>query len=312
MLSNKKTKKVLITIIIAFLIFSIISFGVTKLIYDSAFPRYDCGVTEFPKALQNTIDLRQVKTYESGDNTLSGFLYESPISERKHTLIILAPGHNSCADSYIWQIKELLDYGWSVFAFDTTGSCHSEGITAKGFSQEVLDLEATLKFLSSQNNFGFENIAILGHSRGGYAACCALSFDFPISAIISVSGVNSAMDAIIGASVQRVGPFAYGNYGFLWAYQAMLFGAKTVNMQADKLLKLCNTPALLIHGEDDTTYPYDKYSIVSHIKDNPNTEILIRRSPDNAGHTNLLFSKDGTADNEVIYKINEFLLENTK
>lgn len=312
MLSSKKTKKVLITIIIAFLIFSIISFGVTKLIYDSTFPRYDCGVTEFPKELKSTLDIRQVKTYKSGENTLSGFLYESPATERKNTLIILAPGHNACADSYLWQIKELLDLGWSVFAFDTTGSCHSEGATAKGFSQEVLDLKATLEYLSEQNNFNFENIAILGHSRGGYAACCALKFDFDISAIISVSGINSAMDAIIGASAQHVGPLAYGNYGFLWAYQAILFGAETVNLQADELLRSSDTPALIIHGEDDTVYPTDKYSIVSHIKDNPNTEILIRRSPDNAGHTNLLFGSDGTADDEVIYKINEFLTTNTK
>ena len=91
----------------------------------------------------------------------------------------------------------------------------------------------------------------------------------------------------------------------------MLFGNSTANLKANEILANSNTPALLIHGADDATYPTDKYSIVSQIKDNK-TEILIRKSPDNSGHTNLLFSKDGTADDEIIEKINEFLLDNTK
>jgi hypothetical protein len=97
----------------------------------------------------------------------------------------------------------------------------------------------------------------------------------------------------------------------LWGYQAMLFGADTVNLKANEVLAESTTPTLLIHGADDTTYPTDKYSIVSQIKDEK-IEVLIRRSPDNSGHTNLLFSKDGTADDEIIEKINEFLLDNTK
>ena len=314
MLSNKKIKKVLITIIIAFIIFAIISFSATVVIYNSTFPRYDCGITSYAEELQKTVNLRESKSYKSGENTLSGFLYNCPFENKKDTLIILAPGHNACADSYLWQIKELLEYGWSVFAFDTTGTCHSEGKSNVGFSQEVLDLKATLEYINNNQNLGYSNIALLGHSRGGYAACCALEYNYNLSAVISVSGINSAMDGIMGASEQYIGPLAYGNYGFLWLYQAMLFGSDTVSLKADEILASSNTPALLIHGEDDKTYPADKYSIISKLKENKpqNTEIFIRTAPDNAGHTNLLFSKDGTANMEVIKKINEFLLENIK
>lgn len=314
MISIKKIKKVLITIIIAFVIFTIISFSATVAIYNSTFPRYDCGITSYSEELQKTVNLREDKSYKSGENTLFGFLYDCPYENKKDTLIVLAPGHNACADSYLWQIKELLEYGWSVFAFDTTGTCYSEGKSNVGFSQEVLDLKATLEYISNNQNLGYNNIALLGHSRGGYAACCALTFDYNISAVVSVSGINSAMDGIMGASTKYVGPLAYGNYGFLWAYQAMLFGTKTVNLKANEILTSSDTPALLIHGEEDKTYPADKYSIVSNVKNNDadNIEIFIRTAPDNAGHTNLLFAKDGTADDEVINKINEFLLGNIK
>ena len=306
MVSIKLTKKVRILII--FLIIFLVSLTVTKVIYDSTFPRYDCGVEKYPIHLESTVAPRQTFSFNSGKNTLQGFLYESFVNDKKDCLIILAPGHNACADSYLWQIHELLSYGWSVFAFDTTGTCHSEGKSSVGFSQEVLDLKASIEYVNSQDNFSYNNIALLGHSRGGYAVCSALAYDYDISAVISISGVNSAMEGIIGASKKRVGPLAYTNHGFLWLYQAMLFGPKTASLRADKIIKNSDTPVLLIHGADDKDYPPDKYSIVSHFKkDCDNAEIIIRTSPDNSGHSNLLFAEDGTADDGIIEKINEFL-----
>ncbi len=314
MISNKKIKKVLITVIIAVLIFSVLSFAATKIIYDGIFSRYDCGIKTYSSELSETVGSRKSISYPSGKNTLSGYLYESKAQNNKNTLLVLAPGHNACSDSYLWQIHELLAYGWSVFAFDTTGSCRSDGDSSIGFPQEVLDLKATLEYIENNNKLSYNNIALLGHSRGGYAACCSLAYGYDISAVISVSGINSAMEGIIGASAQYVGPLAYSNYSFLWLYQAILFGAETVNLRADKVLSSVDVPVLLIHGADDEKVPTDKYSIISHKSEikNQNTEYFVRSSPDNSGHTNLLFAKDGTADDQVIEKINDFLLKNIK
>ncbi len=314
MISNKKLKKVLITIIIAVLIFTAVSFTATKIIYDGIFSRYDCGVTTYANELEETIAKRQSFSYPSGKNTLCGYLYNSTAENRKDTLIVLAPGHNACADSYLWQIEELLAYGWSVFAFDATGCCRSGGDSSVGFPQEVLDLKATLKYIENNNKLNYNNIVLLGHSCGGYAACCSLAYGYDVSAVISVSGINSAMEGVIGTSTQYIGNLAYGNYGFLWLYQAMIFGADTVNLRADKVLSSSNIPALIIHGEGDEQVPIDKYSIISHKSEikNTATEYFVRNSPDNSGHTDLLFAKDGTADDEIIKKINDFLIKNIK
>ena len=316
MLSVKKSKlkKVLIVIIIAILLFSAVSFTATKLIYDSVFPRYDCAVSDYPIALESTVSSREKVSYPSGENLLSGYLYKSKAQNSKDTLIVLAHGHNACSDDYLWQIHELLELGWSVFAFDATGTCNSQGDSTVGFSQELCDLKSTLDYIESCDRFCYNNIALLGHSCGGYAVCCALAYDYDISAVISVSGINSAMEGIIGASANYIGPFAYGNYGFLWLYQTMLFGAETVNLRADKILSNSDVPVLLIHGQNDEEVPADKYSIISH-KDEisgKNTEYFIRSAPYNSGHTNILFSEDGTADDQVIGKINEFLEKNIK
>ncbi len=314
MVSVKKMKRVLIFIIIAVLIFSIFSFFATKAIYDRTFKRYDCGATEYPAALKGMVEARTTHRFLCGKNTLTGYLYSASGEDKKDTLIVLAPGHNSCSDNYLWQVYELINLGWSVFSFDATGCCSSKGSSAIGFPQEILDLNAALSYLEDGGNLGFSNIAILGHSRGGYAAVCSLRFNKNVSAVVSVSGINSAMEATLGYAENYVGPLAYGNYGFLWLYQAMLFGGKTASLRADKVLESSAVPVLLIHGQDDTTVPTNKYSIVSHLKENKreNVEIFIRTAPDNSGHTNLLFAKDGTADDEVIEKIDQFLNSSIK
>ena len=316
MVSTRKQKfqKVLITIILAIIIFLCISFAATKIIYDSIFARYDCGVAEYPTPLNSTVASRQTINYQSGKNLLSGYLYKYQGENDKNTLVIIAPGHNACGDSYIWQVHELLQYGWSVLTFDSTGCCNSEGKSAVGFPQELCDIKATLDYVENQNRFCYNDIVLLGHSRGGYAACCALSYDYDISAVISVSGVNSAMEGIMSTSTQYVGPLAYSNYGFLWLYQTMLFGNETVNQRADKAISQTDVPVLLIHGTDDQQIPIDKYSIVSHKEQitSKNVEYFLRSLPDNSGHTNLLFDADGTANNEVIENINDFLIKNIK
>ncbi len=313
MITNKN-KKVLKIIIIAALIFILLSFTATKIIYDSVFTRYECNIDIDSDEIKQLVASRKDYRYPSGNNMLSGYLYKSVARDKNDTLIILAPGHYACSDNYLWQIYELLECGWSVFAFNPTGSCTSDGDSAIGFPQEILDLKATIEFIENQNRLDYNKIVLMGHSRGGYAACCALSYGYDISAVVSISGINSAMDGIIGSSSRYIGNLAYTNYGFLWLYQVSLFGSKTVNLSADKVLSESNVPALIIHGENDESIPIDKHSIFSH-KDkikNDKTEYLLCTAPENSGHTDLLFSKDGSADDNLMDEINKFLIKNTR
>lgn len=307
-----KVKRILIVIIAVILVFVTASMVATKVIYDNIFTRFDCQrqISGFDDLLL----LREEKRFLSGKNTLCGYLYKNKNTKStQNTLIVIAPGFNACADDYLYQIKELLDCGWSVFAFNVTGSCSSEGKSTVGFPQEALDVDSALKYLDENNNFGFSEIVLMGHSRGGYAVCCALNQGYDVSAIISISGIDTAMDGVIGAASKYVGPLAYGNYGFLWLYQAMLFGVETTSRSACKEIENSKTPVLLIHGELDEQVPIDKFSIISQIdKDAKNVTCCVRQFPDNSGHTNLLFDADGTANDEIIQLIDEFLRKNLK
>lgn len=315
MVSKKKytLKRILIIIIAALIAFCAISLIATKIIYDNIFSRYDTVAVVSPE-LAETVTARQEKEYYSGTNKLCGYLYRSNAETPHDGLIVIAPGHNAGADDYLWQIKSFLDYGWSVFAFDATGTCHSEGESAVGFAQILIDTEETIKYIEKNDRFGYNELVLFGHSRGGYAACCALGFDYDISAVVSVSGINSAMEGVIGSASQYVGPLAYGNYGGLWAYQTMLFGSDVVNMTAEEEISESNVPVLIVHGQNDNSFPTDKYSIISY-RDEINSdavEYIVCSEPGQDGHTNLLFEPDGTANDTLMSEINDFLLRNVE
>ena len=136
MTSAKKSvfKRIVVIIIAVLIFFSAISMVATKIVYDNIFERYDTKI-EIPATLSDIVNGREKKEYYSGQNMLTGYLYRADINNSQNGLIIMAPGFHAGTDNYLWQIKSLLDYGWSVFVFDTTGSCESEGESSVGFAQ---------------------------------------------------------------------------------------------------------------------------------------------------------------------------------
>ena len=307
MVSEKKfnRKRIPIIIIIVFFLVCSISMVATKWIYDSIFARYD-QPANIPAELSGMVQQRQVCLFSSGENQLTGYLYDAPQPESAYGLILLAPGFYAGADDYLWQIHELQEYGWGVFAFDATGTLDSQGKNQVGFSQTIPDLEAALKYVEKNRRVGYNELVLMGHSRGAYAACCVLAQPWDVSAVVSVSGINSAMEGVMHMSTQAVGPISYGNYGFLWLYQAMLFGTPTLQRQADQVISQCAVPVLVVHGTQDTQVPTDRCSIISHKEQitSDKVEYLLC----DAGHTDLLYDADGTANDELMEHIHNFLI----
>ncbi|MGN0374992.1 MAG: alpha/beta hydrolase [Butyrivibrio sp.] len=304
---KKSRIKVWKNIIIILAINLVIMFGITKIIYDACFPRYDAEVL-IPEELELLVEERQNVEFLSGDYLLNGYLYGNGSGRG---LVVIAPGMNASVDNYLWQIQSFTDYGWDVFSFDTTGSCTSEGTSAVGFSQELLDLDAALTYV--EKNYKYDNIFIFGHSRGGYSACCILGRGHDIAAVVSVGGINSAMEAIMQPAVDKVGFIAYGNYPLLYLYQTMLFGDDVVSLQADKQISESEIPAMIVQGINDTTVPADSISIYAHRDEitSVNAEYYVCDVPGQDGHTDLLFANDGTANNVLMDIINQFYSKNS-
>lgn len=309
MISAKKShqKRIWIIIITTVFLFCIVSLAVTKVVYDAVFDRYD-QPADIPKALDAMVAQRSVYRFSSGENQLTGYYYGT--DGPANGLIVLVPGFHAGGDDYLWQISELGQYGWAVFTFDATGTLQSQGKTQVGFSQLVLDLEAALEHIENNRHFGYNEVVLVGHSRGAYAACCALRDRQDVAAVVAISGVNSAMEAVMQSSVEKAGPISYGNYGFLWLYQAMLFGQDLLGRNAAEEISESYIPVLVIHGTQDEMIPADTSAIIAHREKIHSPEVEYLLCP--AGHTDLLYDEDGTANDALIKSIHEFLIRSLK
>ncbi|MBE6946780.1 MAG: alpha/beta fold hydrolase [Ruminococcaceae bacterium] len=303
MLHNKsRTRRIIRNIIIAFLVFITVNFLGTKIVYDSIFARYDTG----PQAETPFSKTAQLCSFEVGNNQLVGRYYGAPDSD---TLIVIVPGHHADASNYVEQAEYFHESGQSVFCFDATGSGSSEGNSSVGFSQILFDLEGALSYIKERDNFGCENLVLFGHSRGGYAACCALENNEDISAVVSVAGINSAMEAVILPATDYVGPFAYAGYPFLWAYQSMLFGADAVSAEASDSIMGSDTPVLIVHGTQDDVVPMEEGSVAAYRQElnRENIEYYISDTQNQSGHTDILFDADGTANQKLMEAVMDFI-----
>ena len=298
-----KFKKRIRIIIAIFFAFCVVSMVATKIIYDNIFARYD-EPANIPESLSSMVQGRQVCQFPSGKNRLTGYYYAP--EKDAHGLIVLVPGFCAGGDDYLWQISELRDLGWAVFTFDPTGTLRSEGKNQVGFSQTIIDLEAALKYVEKSGRFGYNELVLVGHSRGAYAACCLLEQDHDVAAVVSISGVNSAMEAVMEMSTDAIGAISYGNYGFLWLYQAMLFGTDTLEMEAAEAISEGDVPVLVVHGTNDEKFPVSSSSIISYKEKLSSAQVEYLLC--DAGHTDLMYDPDGTANNALIQDIHQFLL----
>ena len=299
-------KRVLQYTVIIAITFLIISAGATKVIYDACFPRYEGQDILFDEELTKLQEERQKAEFYSGENLLAGYLY-SPADGTKENLVFFVLGMNAAVNDYLWQVKSFTDNGYGVFIFDPTGCGESEGKSAVGFSQILLDLNAALDFAEKEQNFGFERIFLFGHSRGGYAACCALHFGYDITAVASVNGINSAMEGVMMPAAKVVGDIAYSNYPLLWLYQVGLFGTEAVNISAAQALEESKTPALIIHSAEDEIVPTNRFSIISHVENTEYlTEIPEYDTDNKDSHAGILFDKDGKANKELFETVTHF------
>lgn len=233
--------------------------------------------------------------FKSGDNTLKGYIYGA---ENSKGLLVFAHGIGEGHESYLKSLLWFVDNGWRVFAYDATGSGHSEGAGTRGLPQSALDLDAALTFAESDPRLNSLPVFLMGHSWGGYAVTAVLNFDHKIAGAASIAGYNKPIDMILEWTEDSLGGIRYLMYPFVQIYSAALFGQYSGMTAVDGINK-SNIPVLIIHGTEDGTIGYDKSSIISERENitNPNAQYL---TIDGGGHNNIFYTA------EALEYINEF------
>lgn len=293
--------------VVAIIIYITVSILTTKIIYDYVFKRYDGeNIHGHTVKTGDMVAKRKEYSYSCDEYTLKGDLYSSENSE--YGLIVLAPGFRAESLEYEGVIYGFLKEGFDVFSFDPTGHGDSQGESSVGFPQIVRDIDSTLEFINNNGNFDYDDIFLLGHSRGGYGVCCSMNSHGNIKAVASVNGVDTAMDAIMAYSTRYVGAIAYGNYPFLSMYQSFIFGSELAKMSSVEEINKSDIPVLIIQSDEDETISKEKFSVYSHREEitSDSAEIVLYGKSGFNGHKSILYNEKGLPNMDIIKKISEF------
>lgn len=244
----------LIVGIVLLVILIIIPYVFTTILLYKSFKRLDFSKDSGLIAYEDLKGMYPRREYQfiARGNTLKGYLYGEA---KSNDLVVyvhgLCPGHQG----YLSDIIALVDLGYAVFTYDFTATGASTGKHFRGLDQQLWDLKYAMRFLKSQNDFGYSNIYLYGHSMGGYAVGAYYNPD--VKASVSISGFNDPIEELMYY-------FSKGKsklFIFLAKYMINLkyfidrgFG---YCVKAHKRLQTTKTKTLVIHGSRDEVVPLD-------------------------------------------------------
>lgn len=294
---------VIISLCAVVVIFCVVSFFCVKSIFSEMFSRAD--IPEYTAYLRyddvkENYD-RETVSFNSGENTLTGYIYGT--DENTKGLVVISHGLGGYSESYLSETLYFVDNGYTVLAYDNTGSGNSEGKGTMGMGQSVIDLDSALDFVESNEKLKNLPVLLYGHSWGGYAVTAILNSNHDITASVSVAGYNTPMGIIFEQAKQMMpAAFATIEYPFMWLNNKLLFGEYS-DIAAVDSINSSDTDVMIIHGTGDKTIQYDGAAIIAQKEKitNPNVKYKIMDGELN-GHNNLFISEES---NEYIKELNK-------
>lgn len=287
----------LYVILVLIVLFAGLAMGGMKLTYDEQFGRFErpdpAVTTEMRFSDLTGLYPQELVTFYSGKNRLQGYLYHNPLSPG---LIVVAHGLGGGADSYLPQITYFLDQGWSVFAYDATGSYDSEGEGVGGFPQGILDLDAALTYLASRPDLRGLPLLLFGHSWGGYSVVNVLHFGHDVAGVVSIAAPNSSMEIMMEQGSQMLGSVMQVLRPFVWLYERIVFG-RTASLTAVDAINKSMVPVMIIHGTGDQVVRIDGSAIINKRGQitNPHAKFVVLDEENRNGHNNILQSIEAQA-----------------
>lgn len=280
---------------------------VTPIVFDSIFakaelPDYSItpGLVTYDRVDQNKYSRREIN-FSSSEGELDAYLYNENASSN---MIILVPGMGSGADDYLNWITYFIDQDFQVFSFDPTGTYNSEGDSQIGFAQRVYDLDSAIDYVYSDvANINFDNLFIIGHSMGAYAALLIPHFQTAIDGIVSIAAFNQSEQFILSSASDHVGSFLTNlTAPFVNVYGSIKYGELST-LKASEVTKTSEIKTMIVHGQKDETVKYERDSVNLYKDeiDNPLVE-FVDIEGEYSGHVSLFLSAESNQYRETIDK----------
>ncbi|MDD2427787.1 MAG: alpha/beta fold hydrolase, partial [Eubacteriales bacterium] len=198
MKNKKKLIKIVITVLVIVLVFP---FVFSAIVYERNFnQRYEVyeplsrSLDEFP-----ALDREKHIFVSDKGQELVAYMYfhadadtdtaEDGTSPRGVVIIahgLGGGGHNV----YMGLADYFASSDYLVFAYDATGNGESEGASAKGMPQGLIDLDYAIRYVKDSPAIGDLPIVLFGHSWGAYSAASVLNLHPDVKAVVISAGFD--------------------------------------------------------------------------------------------------------------------------
>ena len=220
------------------------------------------------------------------------YYYENPRTDR---IVVfdhgLAPGHRS----YMREIETICRAGFVVYSFDHTGCGDSEGEHIRGLCGSLCDLDDCLFVLKGIEELRHMQIAVVGHSRGGYSTLNIPAFHPEVNRIVAMSGFIS-----LETMHRQLTPFILAPIRKIIYELERKYNPEYVNCSAINSLSASGTPALIIHSADDRTVSAKANftKLKKAFENRPDTHFLLLEGKDH----NPTFTKEAVEYKNAFFK----------
>ncbi|NLC39948.1 MAG: lysophospholipase [Clostridiaceae bacterium] len=294
---EKKKKNIKIIVFVLVLVLSF-PFVFSMIVYERNFnQRYEVyeplsrTIDEFPGLSSE----RHIFT-SNKDQELVAYLYSHTDIDAPHGLVIISHGLGGGGQNvYMGLADYLAANGYLVFAYDATGNGESEGKTAKGMPQGLIDLDYAIRYVKESPELAGLPIVLFGHSWGAYSAASALNLYPEIKAVVLSAGFNKTQDLFEEAGRKMFGLTIKLFLPYVGLYERIKFGDYARYSSLEGLDK-SSAQVMVLHSSDDEMISTEKGFDVFYERyaDNPRFEFVQYRD---RGHDMLWY-----ADSARIYR----------
>ena len=261
-------------------------------IYNAQFKRTNSSeplarkLSEFPG-----LQVAECSFVSNHGQKLAGYKY-SKKGLRPRGVAVIAHGLGIGGQSVYMEVADYFtSHGYLVFAYDATAMDKSEGDSAIGMQQGVIDLSCAIDYVEHDAEMGRYPIVLFGHSWGAYCVSAVLNVHPEVKAVAAVSGFNDSISLFDWEMREK--PQTKWLSMFLPSYFRLLEKAKFGKYAGYTAMSgFANTKAgiMVIHSRDDHNVPiemgYDLY--YARYRNDPRFRF---RRYENRGHM-FIFFKD--------------------
>lgn len=311
--SKKRGKIIALIVVVLLVVLGVASFFIDRSILSQTYARTPVAEANLLPVYEDYADTypREAVEFTLGDKTLRGYVYGP---ENTRGLIVFRHGITSYHQDYLAMILAMVDKGWRVFAYDAIGCGESDGDDVIGLSQSPIDVDAAVSFARESGMADGMEIALWGHSWGGYGVAAALESQPDVAACVTMSGFDAPMKVFEASSQNMMGVLGLTQMPTMWLNTALVFGVDC-NRSASKAIIDSGVPTLIVHGSADAVVPYEGVSILSNATAGgvvpENVETLVFSEDGRNGHNTYFYSRESQEYlNECGEKLNRILEEN--